>query len=136
MDDCIFCKIVKGQIPSSKVYEDDKTLAFLDIMPANKGHVLVIPKKHYETILDITNEDLINLTNTLKKVSEMVYKGLNSEGFNIINNNYKVSGQVVPHIHFHIIPRYSDDNLKMDWRHLKYEENEIKEYLDKIKSLF
>ncbi|MFP4403266.1 MAG: HIT family protein [Candidatus Woesearchaeota archaeon] len=132
MNDCIFCKIVKGEIPCFKVYEDENTLAFLDISPANKGHVLVIPKKHYETVLEISEEEFCNLTKSLQKVSKKVFKNLNADGFNIVNNNKKVSGQIVPHIHFHIIPRFSDDELKINWRHLKYEENEAEEILKKI----
>lgn len=133
MDDCIFCKIIKGDIPSTKVYEDDDFLAFLDIMPANKGHVLVIPKEHHEQLTDLPDELASKLILKVKDVAKTVVSGLELEGFNIVQNNGKVSGQVVPHVHFHIIPRKSEDGLNLEWRHLKYEDGEAEEYQNKIK---
>lgn len=134
MDDCIFCKIVKGEIPSTKVYEDEFFLAFLDIMPANKGHVLVIPKEHYEKLTDLPDDLLSKLALKVKEVAGMVVSGLSSQGFNIVQNNDKVAGQEVPHVHFHIIPRNSDDGLSIQWRHLKYEDGEAVEYQEKIRN--
>ncbi len=132
MDDCIFCKILKGEIPSSKIYEDEFTIAFLDIMPVNKGHALVIPKGHYETLLDIPEKELCAWIKTVQKVSGAVMKATGAGGFNLGMNNFKVSGQLVPHAHMHIIPRFGDDGLK-HWGQGNYEEEEMKGFEEKIK---
>ena len=105
---CIFCKIAKGEIPAKILYEDEKTLAFLDISPRSKGHTLVIPKEHYETFEELPEEVAIGLINTIKRVI-MKLKSLNPDGYNILNNNRPVAGQEVPHVHFHIIPRYKGE---------------------------
>ncbi|MAG78643.1 HIT family protein [archaeon] len=132
MSDCIFCKIVKEEVPCSKVYEDDLVLAFLDINPVNKGHVLVISKGHYETILDIPDDVLKELILVVKKVSKAVKEGMNVRGFNVTMNNYKEAGQLVPHAHFHIIPRNGDDGLKA-WPSGVYSDGEIDGVLNKIR---
>ena len=105
---CIFCKIVKGEIPAKILYEDEKTLAFLDISPRSKGHTLIIPKEHYETFEELPEEVAIDLIKTIKKVIKRL-KSLNPDGYNILNNNGPVAGQEVPHVHFHIIPRYKGE---------------------------
>lgn len=131
MDDCIFCKILKGEIPSAKLYENDKVLAFLDIMPVHKGHTLVIPKEHYETILDIPEDLLKDVIVVLKKVSKAVKEGVEADGISIGQSNFKAGGQVVPHLHFHIMPRFEGDGLKF-WPQGKYEEGEMDSYREKI----
>ena len=108
MKDCIFCKIVKGNIPSAKVYEDDDMISFLDIAPNNKGHVLVVPKKHTENLLEMNDADLNAVFNAVGKVSRAISKSLKCD-FNLIMNNGKDSGQIVFHSHVHIIPRYEGD---------------------------
>jgi histidine triad (HIT) family protein len=105
---CIFCKIANKEIPSKVIYEDENTLAFLDINPRSKGHTLVIPKEHYETFDEITEDVATNLIKTIKKVVDIL-KSLNPDGYNILNNNKPIAGQEVPHVHFHIIPRYNDE---------------------------
>ena len=105
---CIFCKIAKGEIPAKILYEDEKTLAFLDISPRSKGHTLVKPKEHYETFEELPEEVAIGLIKTIKRVI-MKLKSLNPDGYNILNNNRPVAGQEVPHVHFHIIPRYKGE---------------------------
>ena len=132
MDECIFCKIIKGEIPSSKIYESDNVLAFLDIGPVNKGHTLVIPKEHHETLMDIPDELLKELILTVKKVCKAVKQGVNAEGISLGMSNYKAAGQVVPHAHFHIMPRFDNDGLKL-WPQGKYEEGEMDIYTKKIK---
>ena len=132
-DDCIFCKIVEGKIPSAKLYEDSIVLAFLDIMPANRGHSLVIPKKHYETLLDIPEAELKKLIAELYKLTKAVVKATNAEGFNVFMNNKKVAGQVVPHAHFHIVPRFSNDGLEFKWPSKKYANGEIEALKEEIK---
>ncbi len=132
MEECIFCRIIKGEIPSNKVYEDEQVFAFLDIAPVNPGHTLVIPKKHYKNIEEIPEDLLSNLMSVVKKVGLGVKKGLPSEGYNIGLNNDPVAGQVVSHLHFHIIPRKSDDGLHL-WPGKEYQEGEATQILEKIR---
>ncbi|MBW2977881.1 HIT family protein [Candidatus Woesearchaeota archaeon] len=134
MDDCIFCKIINGEIPASKVYEDEKVLAFLDIAPVNKGHTLVIPKKHHETLLDMPDNLLADVMKATKKVAKAVIKAARTDGFNIMQSNKQTAGQVVPHFHLHIIPRLEKDGLK-HWPGKKYEEGEMEKIAADIKSL-
>ena len=123
MSECVFCSIVKGEIPCYKVYEDKEILAFLDINPVNPGHTLIIPKKHYETILDVDDETLKKLAVVIKNISSAVYSGLKLKGFNIGINQFKVAGQVVPHLHVHIIPRKENDGIRL-WPTREYESKE------------
>jgi histidine triad (HIT) family protein len=132
MEDCLFCKIAKGEIPAVKVYENDKVLAFLDIAPVNKGHTLVIPKKHATNIFDIDIEDLDAVSEAVRKIAPALKQALGAGGVNIQSNNGETAGQVVMHSHIHIIPRFPDDGLKL-WPQGKYEEGEDQEVADKIK---
>lgn len=113
MPDCIFCKIIRGEIPSYKVYEDEKTLAFLDINPVNAGHTLVIPKNHAHNIFDISPEDWSAVTETARVLSIAIEKALNADGVNLAMNNREHAGQVVDHPHLHIIPRFKGDGIKL-----------------------
>jgi histidine triad (HIT) family protein len=128
MDNCIFCKILEGKIPSAKIYEDANTFAFLDINPCNKGHSLVITKNHYETLNDIPEKELTNLISSVQKVAKAVLSATSCHGYNILMNNKKAAGQVVPHVHFHIIPRVEKDNVIPAWKTTKYSESEMDEY--------
>lgn len=114
MDDCIFCKIITGEIPSVKVYEDDEVLAFLDAAPFSRGHSLVIPKKHFENIYEIDEESLKKVIVSSKNISVKIKNALSADGIRISQSNGVVAGQAVFHIHFHIIPRYQDDGLQFD----------------------
>ncbi len=105
---CIFCKIAAKEIPAKIVYEDENTIAFLDVNPRSRGHTLVIPKKHYETFEKLPDEIAVNLIKSVKKVVEIL-NVLNPDGYNILNNNGKIAGQEVPHVHFHVIPRYNNE---------------------------
>lgn len=109
MNDCIFCKIVNGEIDSYKIYEDSDTLAFLDINPRTKGHTLVIPKVHAETIFDLDDKNLEKLSVAVKRTTEKIDSILHPEGYNIGWNHGEIGGQVVPHLHVHIMPRYNGD---------------------------
>lgn len=109
--DCIFCKIIKGENPANKVYEDKEFLAFLDIKPISKGHTLVIPKVHCKNILDFPKAEETDLIEFIKKVSTAIVKATNADGFNLGMNNGGAAGQVVHHAHFHIIPRFNNDGL-------------------------
>lgn len=108
-DDCIFCGIAAGSIPAKKVYEDSETLAFLDISPRNPGHTLVIPKVHAESIFEISEEDLRSTISVVKKVSIAVREGTRADGISITSSNGKSAGQMVPHLHFHVIPRFATE---------------------------
>lgn len=105
-NDCVFCAIAAGEIPSFKVYEDDLVLAYLDINPCSKGHTLVIPKAHTTGLLDTSDEMLAALLARVKKVAARLKEVLPCDGFNILQNNGAAAGQSVFHIHFHIVPRY------------------------------
>ena len=106
---CLFCKIIAGEIPSKKVYEDETIFAFLDINPRNPGHALVIPKKHYTTLLDMPARDVGKLFEGVRMVAEAVKSGTNAEGLSVVQSNGKAAGQVVTHVHVHIIPRYMSE---------------------------
>ncbi len=129
-NDCIFCKIVKGDIPCDKIYEDENTLAFLDINPVNKGHTLVIPKGHYQWMYD-TPDDLINVIFTKSKELMKVIKKATKADYVVV----AVVGLDVPHFHVHLVPRYHDDGLKNFWPTKEYKDNEAKEVTEKIKKL-
>ncbi|MCG3227485.1 MAG: HIT family protein [Candidatus Heimdallarchaeota archaeon] len=109
-DDCIFCKIVKGEIPSFTLYEDEEIQVFLDLYPASKGHSLYIPKEHFTSIYDISEEKMAFLK-MLPKIAETLKNATNATGMNILQSNGKDAGQVINHIHFHLIPRYPEDHL-------------------------
>ena len=132
-EDCIFCKIVDGKIPAAKIYEDSKVISFLDIMPANKGHCLVVPKNHAENLIEMGDDDLIALMKAAKNVARALSLSFGNGSFNIVMNNGKEAGQLVKHAHIHIIPRFHKDRLRIKWSHLKYEGDEIKEYAEKIR---
>ena len=111
MNDCIFCKILKGELPCMKIYEDERTMAFLDIAKDVDGHILVIPKKHVTNILDADGETLSHVMNTVKKIGVHLTENCGYEGMNILNANNECSGQTVFHLHIHIIPRKRGDNV-------------------------
>ena len=109
-NNCIFCAIAAGEIPSFKVYEDDLVLAYLDINPFSKGHTLVIPKAHTEGLLDTPDETLATIIARVKKVAAHLKQALPCDGFNIVQNNGEATGQTVRHVHFHIVPRWNGDD--------------------------
>lgn len=111
-NDCIFCKIVKGEIPAKKVYEDDNFIGFLDINQATPGKTLLIPKKHYKTLLDIPNSLGNEMLEAIKKIALKLIEEGKAEGFNLMMNNFEVGGQIVPHAHVHVLPRKSGDGIK------------------------
>ena len=113
-NDCIFCAIAAGEIPSFKVYEDDVVLAYLDISPFTEGHTLVIPKAHSEGLLDTPDETLAAVLARVRKVAAHLKSALPCDGFNILQNNGEAAGQTVMHIHFHIIPRYAGEPLAFE----------------------
>lgn len=131
---CIFCDIVEGKIPSYKIYEDDHTYAFLDIANDVVGHTLVIPKKHFENILDIDLEEYNYVMATVKKVSEHYVNNCGISGINIINASGKDAEQSVFHLHFHILPRFENDGHKI-WPELSGSGLKMEDVLQKFKML-
>ncbi len=123
---CIFCKIVAGEISSHKIYEDERCLAFLDIHPIQPGHTLVIPKAHHALLAETPDETLAHLAVTAKRVAAAVLRATGADGFNFSTNNGASAGQDVFHTHFHIIPRKSGDRLPL-WPHREYAPGEIEE---------
>ena len=113
--DCILCKIVAGEIPARKIYEDEHTLALLDIAPVTKGHTLVIPKEHHNPITDIPTELLQKTIATVQKITRAQIKGLKADGMNIAQANGKTAGQLIDHVHFHVIPRYDNAENPKNW---------------------
>ena len=132
-DDCIFCKIVTGQIPVAKVYDDRLVLAFLDIGPVSDGHTLVVPTEHFKTLHDCPVEILGQVASRLGKIANAVMTAMGSEGYNVLCNNGKAAGQLVEHLHFHIIPRSSDDGLFDRWPSYKYQEGKIEQIAARIR---
>lgn len=112
---CIFCKIVAGEIPAIKVYEDDATLSFMDINPAAEGHALVVPKEHWTDIRDITDEALSAVALTAKQVAGAIDAALAPDGINLVQCNGEGAAQSVLHLHMHVLPRSVGDGLKLNW---------------------
>lgn len=127
---CIFCDIIEGKIPSSKIYEDDNVLAILDISQTTKGHTLVMPKKHYENFLEMPKEEYEYLMGIVQTLSKKILEKLDAKGCNILINTNEVAGQSVMHTHAHIIPRYDElDTIKVLFTQNQYDLEEIKNIL-------
>lgn len=133
MNECIFCKIVKGEVPNYTVYEDENALAFLDIFPHAKGHTVVIPKRHAETYFDLSGEEASQLAQGVKKAMEKVQSALNPDGFNVGWNQKPAGGQVVPHLHIHVFPRYEGDGGGSVHSMTKKWDGDVKEIAEKFK---
>ena len=131
MDSCLFCKIVRGEIPAEKVYEDADTFAFLDIKPVNPGHTLVVPKEHYANIFEVPDALVTKMIATVKKIAHGVRDGLGVQDINIAMNNGEHSGQTVFHAHMHVIPRHEGDG-HLPWKGTPYKENEADLIAQKI----
>jgi len=131
--ECLFCKMVAEQIPVTKIYENDDILAFLDIGPISDGHTLVIPKQHYEKLGDCPPELLAKVASHLGKIAKAVSAAMNSDGYNVLCNNGRAAGQVIDHLHFHIIPRMSGDGVFNRWPYNKYSEGKIEEIAVQIR---
>jgi histidine triad (HIT) family protein len=132
--DCIFCKIVAGEIPSFKLYEDAHTLAFMDINPVNPGHCLVVPKIHSPNLFESDDKELAHTMATVRKVARAVQKALNPYGMNLLQANGPGAAQSVFHLHIHIIPRERDDDLRMNWGLTAGNKDEIAKIAEKIKA--
>jgi histidine triad (HIT) family protein len=124
-DDCIFCKMVAGQIPVTKIYEDQVVLSFLDIGPISDGHALVVSKQHCEKLDECPAELLGQVFSRIGRIAGAVAKAMNCDGYNILCNNGKAAGQHIKHLHFHIIPRNTGDGLFRSWPSFEYKEGKI-----------
>ncbi len=134
MDDCIFCKIANGDIPSATIYEDRNVRVILDIAPAAKGHAIMIPKTHMADIFDADAETISKISAAIPMVASAIKKELGCDGINILQNNGAAAGQTVNHLHIHFIPRYNNDNVKIGWEQGSYADGEAAELAKKIAS--
>jgi len=130
---CIFCNIVKGKEKAEILFENNSTISFLDIRPLNFGHSLVIPKKHYENFYDVTEEDLHSVIKATQFVTSAIKNRLIPDGINIISNNGSSAGQTIYHFHFHIIPRFKNDQFTFRPQFKDYSEGMMREFADKIR---
>ncbi len=131
---CVFCRIVDGEIPCVKLYENDRAISFMDINPLTRGHLLVIPKKHFENILDVDENTYSVLAATIHRMSKAVRRALNPDGMNVLQLNGEAANQVVPHLHMHLIPRwYGDGILTSKWEPVPGDIKAIQETADRIR---
>ena len=114
-DDCIFCKIANGEIPSATLYEDDNFRVILDLGPASKGHALILPKDHYANLYELSDEIAAKALVLARKMIVRMTKALECDGYNIVQNNGEAAGQTVQHFHIHLIPRYKGDQVGLGW---------------------
>ena len=132
-DDCIFCKIAAGEIPSRKIYEDSDLIAIMDLNPTSKGHSLIIPKEHCTNIYDIDEDIAAKVMKTAKKLATKLTVALNCDGFNLLQNNGETAGQTMFHFHMHLIPRYKDaDNNMLKFTSVSFSDEEMDSIRDQI----
>ena len=132
-DDCIFCKIAAGEIPSQTIYEDDSYRVILDLGPAAKGHALILPKEHYADIFELPEAKAGEVFKLARNMAVKMKAALKCDGFNIVQNNGEVAGQTVFHFHMHMIPRYTDDGQDINWKPGEPSQDELKETADIIR---
>jgi len=133
--DCIFCKIASGQIPSAKIYEDEVVIAFLDIGPISDGHTLVMPRQHFEKAHNCPPELLGQIWTRLGKIAGAVASATGADGYNVLCNNGRAAGQLVDHLHFHIVPRKTGDGVFAKWSSYKYGPGQMEIIAEKIRKL-
>lgn len=115
-DNCIFCKIANGDIPTNSIYEDEEYKVILDMGPATKGHALILPKNHFKNIYEMPEENVAGAFKLAKKMAGIMTEKLSADGFNLVQNNNEVAGQTVFHFHIHLIPRYNGDGQSITWK--------------------
>lgn len=131
-DNCIFCKIASGVIPSKTLYEDEEFRVILDLGPAAKGHALILPKNHYANLFELPEETAGKVMKLAKKMAAQMTDKLNCDGFNLMQNNGEIAGQTVFHFHMHLIPRYKDDGQKIGWKPGEPSQEELEEIKNQI----
>ena len=134
-ENCIFCKIIAGEIPSNTIYEDDEFKVVLDVSPASKGHALILPKNHYADLYEIDEDVAADAMKLAKKLAIHMTGVLKCDGFNLVQNNHEVAGQTVFHFHMHLIPRYlnAKNNDILNWSHETFSPEEMAEIRDSLK---
>ncbi|MCR4956814.1 MAG: HIT family protein [Lachnospiraceae bacterium] len=134
-DDCIFCKLANGIIPTKSIYEDELFNVIMDAEPATKGHVLIIPKKHYDSLFDLGDEEAKAIMPLAKKLATKIKADLSADGYNLVQNNGEIANQTVKHFHLHLIPRYEGDcnQGQISWNHVEITEEEMNEVYQIIK---
>jgi len=125
MSECVFCRIIAGQIPAARLLETAKAVAILDVNPVNRGHALIMPKRHAQSLLELMQDELHSCMSMVQRVARAVTEVTQCPGFNVLQNNHECAGQVVAHVHFHVIPRKPDDGFVLGWRQGSYREGEI-----------
>ncbi len=133
MDGCVFCRMVAGEIPATSVYEDEAVFAFLDIGPLSDGHTLVIPKRHVASIDACEPNVLADVGARLGRIAQAIAAAMDADGYNVLSNNGSAAGQVVDHLHFHIIPRKTGDKVFTEWPSHKYGKGQIEEIAARIR---
>lgn len=131
-DNCIFCKIAAGEIPSATIYEDDDFRVILDIEPASKGHALILPKEHFANLYELSDEVAAKALVVAKKVMAKMTDIVGCDGYNVVQNNGEAAGQTVFHFHIHLIPRYKEDDVKIGWKPGKLTEEVKAEILSRM----
>lgn len=132
-DNCIFCKIAAGEIPSATIYEDEDFRVIMDIEPASKGHALILPKEHYANLYELPEDLAAKVLIVAKKVITKMKDIVGCDGYNVLQNNGEVAGQTVFHYHMHLIPRYKEDDVTIGWKHDKLTEEIKADVLSKMK---
>lgn len=132
-ENCIFCKIAAGEIPSATLYEDDDFRVILDLSPASKGHALILPKEHYRNLYDLDDELAAKALVLAKKMTLRLKEVLGCDGYNIVQNNEEAAGQTVFHFHMHMIPRYQGDKVGLGWKMGKLSDEDKEEILNQLK---
>lgn len=131
-DDCIFCKIAAGEIPSKTIYEDEKYRVILDLGPATRGHALILPKNHYANLFELPEEDAKEVICLAKRMAAIMKDKLGCDGFNLVQNNGEAAGQTVLHFHMHLIPRYENDGQEIGWKPGSPSQDELEEIKKQI----
>lgn len=132
-DNCIFCKLANGDIPTNTIYEDEDFRVILDNSPATKGHALILPKQHYANLFEIEDEILGKAAGLAKKIIIHEKEVLGCDGYNVLQNNGEAAGQTVFHFHMHLIPRYADEKGIIDWDHKEFSDDELKKICSDMK---
>lgn len=131
-ENCIFCKIANGEIPSKTLYEDERFRVILDLGPASKGHALILPKDHYANLYELPDETAGEVMKLAKKMAAQMTQKLGCEGFNLVQNNGELAGQTVFHFHMHLIPRYRDDGQRIGWKPQEVSQEELEAVRERI----
>ena len=135
MNECVFCKIVAGKQDSQIIYQDESVMSFLDIHPIRIGHTLIIPKTHYETILDISDDELAHLIIITRRIAKQVKAAMNAVGLRIGNNNFAAAGQIIPHLHFHVIPVTKEFPIHLKFDRFNLSTKELEQIAEKIRKI-